>query len=180
MARPHRLQFAGAIYHIQSRGNRRSAIFLDDYDRRTFLSRLAYVVSKYEWECDAFCLMTTHYHMILTTPKPNVAAGMQYLNSRYAEYFNGRHALSGHVFQGRYWSTVVESDEQLLSVHRYVALNPVRAGICQHPADWPWSSYAAVVGRQALSFVRIEKLFRQFGTGNTARRALRRFIEFGL
>jgi putative transposase len=179
VARPLRPQVAGAIYHVHSRGNRRSAIYLDDYDRRTFLSRLAYVVTNYEWECQAFCLMTTHYHLIVTTPKPNIAAGMQYLNARYAEYFNGRHALSGHVFQGRYSSVVVESDEQLLSTHRYVALNPIRAGACAHPADWPWSSYGAVLGAQAFSFVRADKLLRHFGSGAAAVRELRHFVELG-
>ena len=153
MPRPLRPQLAGGIYHVTSRGNRRSAIYVDDLDRRTFLTHLARVVDQYSWECFAFCLMTTHFHLLVRTELPNIAAGMQSLKSRYAKDFNHRHALSGHVFQARYHSVLVRTKEHLLELYRYIALNPVRAGACRSPADWPWGSYAVIAGSQAL-FVR--------------------------
>ncbi|HEV8686809.1 MAG TPA: transposase [Gaiellaceae bacterium] len=145
MPRPPRPQFAGAIYHVNTRGNRRAAIYRGDHDRVLFLSRLLHVIDRFEWECHAWCLLTTHYHLLVTTPHPNIARGMQELNSRYAEAFNGQYALTGHVFQGRYHHKLAESEEQLLEQYRYVALQPVRAQICERPTEWPWSSYSGLV-----------------------------------
>lgn len=128
-----------------SRGNRRSVIFRDDADHGVFLTLLLRVLDRFGWHCHAWCLLTTHYHLLVTTPEGNVASGMQYLNSRYAEAFNARYALSGHLFQGRYRHVLVQTDDQLHELYRYVALNPVRAGICDRPDKWPWSSYTGLV-----------------------------------
>ncbi len=141
-----RPQFPGAIYHVTSRGNRKRVIFVDDVDRGSFLDTFASVVARHGWICTAFCLMGTHYHLALETPAGDLAAGMQRLNSHYAQSFNQRHKDVGHVFQGRYHSVLVEREEHLLALWRYVALNPVRAEACARPEDWRWSSYRAVVG----------------------------------
>src|ERR671933_755340 len=130
MPRPPRPQFEDATYHIFSKGNRGAPIFLEPDDYRVFLALLETVTSALEWWCHSYCLMTTHYHCQITTPQPNLAAGMQRLNSRYAAVFNDRHAETGHVFQGRYGSVVAESNEQMLVTFRYVVMNPVRAGLC--------------------------------------------------
>jgi putative transposase len=147
MPRPHRLNVPGGIYHVTSRGNRRQLIFLDDRDHRTFLQLLGGVCDRLGWRCQGYCLMPNHYHAVIETPQPNLSSGMQELNSRYAEGFNRRHGLDGHVFQGRFHSRFVTSQWHLLELSRYLSLNPVRAGVCTHPADWPWSSFPALSGR---------------------------------
>jgi len=146
MARAFRTQVAGLLYHVTARGNRREPIFADDFDRQRFLGLTALVVRKYHWTCHAYCLMTTHYHLMITTREPNIGRGMQALNGRYAQSFNRRHKLAGHVFQDRYHSVVVEQESHLLELVRYIALNPVRAGLCSAPEDWRWSSYACTLG----------------------------------
>jgi REP-associated tyrosine transposase len=174
MPRPLRPQFAGAIYHVNTRGNRRGAIYRADHDRVLFLSRLLRVIERFEWECHAWCLLTTHYHLLVTTPLPNIARGMQELNSRYAEAFNGQYALSGHVFQGRYHHKLAQSEAQLLEQYRYVALQPVRAQICEKPTEWPWSSYSGLVAGWQGRLYRPPALLEDFDGGLTA---LRAFVE---
>ena len=107
---------------------------------------LGRVVSGYGWECHAYCLMGTHFHLLVTTPHPNLAAGMQRLKGAYAQAFNHGRRRSGHLFQGRYHAVLVESDGHLLELYRYIALNPVRAGLCDRAIDWSWGSYPAAVG----------------------------------
>jgi REP element-mobilizing transposase RayT len=139
---------AGAAYHVVSRGVARQAIFRDDNDRRQFLKLLDDVVARYEWSCHAFVLMTTHYHVLVRTPNPDLAHGMQRLNACYAQHFNRRHGETGHRFERRYHSVLIETDVHALELIRYLALNPVRAGACRDAASWPWSSYASIVRRQ--------------------------------
>jgi putative transposase len=179
MPRSPRIQAPGASYHVTARGNDGGAVFRDDQDRRLFLSMLGRVVGRYEWTCHAYCLMTTHLHLLLTTGDPNLAAGMQRLNGSYAQTFNARRDRSGHLFQGRYHSVLVESHAHLLELYRYIALNPVRAGACRRPVDWPWSSYPAAVGfASSQSFSTDESLLVHFGDEPTrARSRLRRFVE---
>src|SRR5262249_29642369 len=129
MARRHRVQGAGLTYHITTRGNRGEPIFADDYDRHRFLVFLARVIGTFDWVCHAYCLLTTHYHLMITTNDANIGSGMHVLNGRYAQSFNRRHGVSGHVFEDRYYSVVVERNPHLLELIRYVALNPVRAGL---------------------------------------------------
>lgn len=176
MARPLRPQFAGGVYHLTARGNRRSSIYRDDADNALFLSMLLRIAEKKEWECHAWCLMTTHYHLLLTTPNPDLARGMQYLNARYAEAFNDRYGLSGHLFQGRYHHELVESDEQLDGVYRYIARNPVRAGICKRADEWPWSSYTGLVRGWEGRLYRAPSLLTRFG-GREGLRTLQTFVE---
>jgi REP element-mobilizing transposase RayT len=149
MARPLRLEFEGAIYHVTSRGNDRSPIFRDDSDRNRFLEVLGEIASVTRWSVHAYCLMGNHYHLLLETPRPNLSSGMQRLNGRYTQWFNRRHRRSGHLLQGRYKAILVERDPHLLELCRYVVLNPVRAGIAASAGSWPWSNYRATAGRAA-------------------------------
>ena len=132
---------------MTARGVAYLPIFRDASDRRVFLALFEDVVMRLGWLCLAYCLMTTHYHLLVRTPKPNLSLGMHRLNSGYARTFNRRHGGRGHAFERRYGSVVVETDAHLLGVVRYLALNPVEAGIVEDPAAWPWSSYRFLVGR---------------------------------
>ena len=149
MPRPPRSLVAGGVYHVTARGVRRSPLFVDDADRLRFLRSLARVVARRGWRCFAWCLMTTHFHLLLLTPEPDLADGMQRLNADHATYLNVRHGGSGHAFQGRYGAEHVLTDEHLLATVRYLALNPVKAGLCADPADWRWSSHRALLGLEA-------------------------------
>jgi REP element-mobilizing transposase RayT len=139
---------AGAAYHVMARGVARQPIFRDDEDRRQFLKLLDDVVARHEWSCHAFVLISTHYHVLVRTPNPDLARGMQRLNSCYAQHFNRRHGETGHRFERRYHSVLIESEAHALELIRYLALNPVRAGACRKAAAWRWSSYAAIVRRE--------------------------------
>jgi putative transposase len=126
MARPLRLEFAGAIYHLTSRGNAREKVFFSDADRELFLSTLAGVVSRYGWICPAYCLMANHYHLLIETPRANLSNGMRQPNGIYTQRFNRRHNRVGHLFQGRFKAIVVERESHLLELCRYIFLNPLR------------------------------------------------------
>jgi putative transposase len=141
-----RPQEGGLWYHVGARGVRKLPIVQDDDDRSIFLTHLGEIVVRFGWELTAFCLMTTHYHLVLRTPEPNIAAGMHRLNLIHARAFNKKHEYEGHLFDARYWSEVIESDEYLFEASRYVVLNPVRAELCHKPSEWPWSSYRQTVG----------------------------------
>lgn len=146
MARPLRLEFAGALYHITARGDRRELIYEDDNDRLAFLTLLGEVCMQYQWICHAYCLMGNHYHLLLETPEANLSSGMRQLNGVYTQRHNRRHERVGHVFQGRYKAILVEKQGYLLELARYIVLNPVRAQMVHTAKDWPWSSYQATVG----------------------------------
>ena len=144
MARPLRLEFAGALYHLTARGNARADIFLDDADRRLFLELLGKEITQQGWRCYAYCLMSNHYHLLIETPEANLVSGMRRFNGVYTQAFNRRHGRVGHVFQGRYKSIVVDKDSYGLELCRYIVLNPVRARMVKR--DWAWSSYRATAG----------------------------------
>jgi len=147
MGYPLRIEFAGALHHVTTRGNDRKPIFLDDHDRELFLEIVEEVVGRLGWRCVAYCLMTNHYHLLVETPEPNLAGGLRHLNSVYARRFNRRHRRRDHLFGERYSAILVERDAHLLEVARYVVLNPVRAGLCRTAGGWAWSSYRATAGR---------------------------------
>ena len=149
MARPLRLEFPGAIYHLTARGDRREDIFADDADRERLLQVFAECVARFGWVCHAYCLMDNHYHFLVETPLPNLARGMRQLNGIYTQRFNRRHGHSGHLFQGRYQAILVEKDSYLRELARYVVLNPVRARLVKRPEQWRWSSYRASAGMDA-------------------------------
>lgn len=146
MARPLRLCLPDGIYHVIARGNAGGPIYQDDLDREHFLADFAHTVDRHSWLCHSYCLMTTHYHLVVQTPLANLPAGMRQLNGSHATFYNRRNDRRGHVFEARYRSILVEGAQYLLAVCRYVVLNPVRAGICDHPEEWPWSSYRATAG----------------------------------
>ena len=149
MARPLRIEYAGAVYHITSRGNEKKAVFKSDQDRINFLNTLQHVKKRYNWICHAYCLMDNHYHLLIETPDGNLAIGMRQLNGVYTQLFNKLHGRTGHLFQGRYKSILIQKDSHLLEVCRYVVLNPVRAKMVEAPEAWKWSSYRATAGREA-------------------------------
>lgn len=177
MARASRIQVAGGLYHVSTRA--KSQIFLDDDDRTSFLTTLRHVVRRHTWICHSYCLLSTHYHVLVSTPNPDLAAGMQKLNGRYAQGFNDRYLDFGHVFSGRYHAVLVESEGHLLELVRYLALNPVRAGICRTACSWRWSSYPAALGlRRVPDFLTLDPVLNLFGHDlERARERLREFVE---
>lgn len=182
MARPLRLEFAGAIYHVMARGDHRETIYTDDQDRRGFLDLLGTVCDRFNWVIHAYCLMNNHYHLLVETPDANLGRGMRQLNGVYTQDFNRRHRRVGHVFQGRYKGILVQRGEYLLELTRYVVLNPVRAGMVATAQDWPWSSYRAQVGAvPAFDWLDTEWLLGQFGQQQAdAIARYRRFVVEGV
>jgi len=163
MARPLRIEYPGAVYHVTSRGDGREAIYLTDEDREMFLKVLSHVVERFGWVCHAWCLMTNHYHLMIETPKANLSQGMRHLNGVYTQRFNRTHGRVGHVFQGRFKAILVEKDSHLLELCRYIVCNPVAAGMVKDAADWPWSSYQATAGlEQAPAFTCVDWVLEQF------------------
>ena len=147
MGQVHRIQSDEVLYHVCSRGVDKQLIFdVVDGDRAVFIKLLERTVRRYGWQLHAYCLMGNHFHFVLDTPGANIAAGMQYLKSAYALWFNGEKPREGHLFERRYYAGAVDREAQFFAACRYVVLNPVRAGLCRHPADWPWSSYCATAG----------------------------------
>ena len=146
MARPLRVQFPGASYHITSRGNDRMPIFADDQDRLKFLSLLREVTRRFGWSVSAWVLMTNHFHLVVTTPHPNLCKAMHWLNTSYVGYYNRRHKRKGHLIEGRFDGRLIDSSTYMAEVLRYTVLNPVRANMCVRPEDYAWSSYRATVG----------------------------------
>lgn len=147
MSRPLRIEFPGGLYHVTSRGDRREDIFLDDGDRQQWLALLGRVCDRFDWHCHAYCLMSNHFHIVVETVQGSLSAGMRQLNGVYTQWHNRTHGRVGHVFQGRFKAILVQRDAYLLELARYVVLNPVRAGTCAMPQQWPWSSYNATISR---------------------------------
>ena len=181
MARPLRIEFEGALYHVTSRGNARESIFFTDSDRETFLKTLAEAVDRYSWICHAYCLMTNHYHMLVETPDAKLSRGMRHLNGVYTQRTNRKHRRCGHLLQGRFKSILVEKESHLLELARYVVLNPVRAKMARTAKDWPWSSYRATAGMgEAPPWLTTDWLLAQFDRDRSkAQHAYRKFVRQG-
>ena len=180
MARPLRLEYAGALYHLTARGNAGANIFRHDDDRRLFLELLGKEITQQGWRCYAYCLMDNHYHLLIETPEPNLVAGMRRLNGVYTQAFNRRHKRVGHVFQGRYKSIVVDKDSYGLELCRYIVLNPVRARMVKSAQQWLWSSYRATAGLAAApAWLDADWVLGQFGVRNP-KLAYERFVAQGL
>jgi REP-associated tyrosine transposase len=182
MARPLRLEFAGAVYHLTSRGNARQKIFFNDVDRELFLETLAHVVSRYSWICHAYCLMANHFHLLVETPKANLSVGMRQLNGIFTQSFNRRHRRVGHLFQGRFKAILVEKESYLLELCRYIVLNPVRMKSRTRMAAWKWSSYRATAGLASVpEFLSTDWLLEQFGKNRrVAQKRYREFVRNGI
>jgi REP element-mobilizing transposase RayT len=146
MARRIRIQYPGALYHVTSRGNRRAPIFIDDRDHLIWLDLLGKMVEHHRIVVHSYVQMPNHYHLLAETPEGNLSAGIHFLNGHYAQHFNKRRQLSGHVFQGRFYAEPIEHQAHLLALARYLALNPVRAELVESPENWRWSSYAGLSG----------------------------------
>lgn len=180
MARPLRLEFAGALYHLTARGNVRADIFADNEDRRVFLELLGKEISQQRWRCYAYCLMDNHYHLLIETPEPNLVGGMRRLNGVYTQAFNHRHGRVGHVLQGRYKSILVDKDSYGLELSRYIVLNPVRVGMVRRVEDWAWSSYQATAGDVASpAWLDADWVLSQLGGRNPAA-TYERFVRQGI
>ena len=182
MPRPHRPEEPGAYFHITTGATSRSPLFVHDGDRCVFLLELADVVARMGWRCLTYCLMTTHYHLLVQTPQANLASGMQRLNGRYAEGFNGRHSRRGHAFGGRYWAEPITREAHLMEALRYIALNPVRAGVVGRAEAWRWSAHRALVDPAPTpTWLALGDTLALFGGGGAlARRRYAAFVEEGL
>jgi REP element-mobilizing transposase RayT len=182
MSRPLRIEYAGAIYHVTSRGDRREDIYLDDGDRQMWLDVLSQVCARFHWRCHAWCMMDNHYHLIVETIEGNLSRGMRQLNGVYTQKVNRKHKRSGHVFQGRYKAILVEKNSYLMELSRYVVLNPVRAHRVNDVSDWPWSSYLAMIGVQPPpAWLEADGLLGQFGKSRPlAINAYKDFVRAGI
>lgn len=182
MTRPLRIEFEGALYHVTARGDRREAIYEDDEDRESFLSILGTVIEQFNWVCHAYCLMSNHYHLVIETPDGNLSKGMRQLNGVFTQASNRRYRRNGHLFQGRFKAILVDQNDYLLELTRYVVLNPVRAGMVGTANDWPWSSYRAMLGKGvAPSWLAVEALLSLFATHRAeARQRYQRFVAEGV
>jgi REP element-mobilizing transposase RayT len=182
MARPLRIEYDGALYHITSRGNERKPIFKDDTDRNIFLGTVYKVNKRYNWICHAYCLMDNHYHLVIETPDGNLSKGMRQLNGVYTQTFNKRHNRVGHIFQGRYKAILIQKESHLLEVCRYVVLNPLRAKSIKSIEDWKWSSYRATAGKyKSHPCLTTDWILGQFAhKKRTAERRYREFVEAGI
>ena len=179
MARPLRVEFAGAFYHVMNRGNAGDSIFKNEKDRERFLECLEKAVEWYSLKIHTYCLMGTHYHCLVETLEPNLSKAMQWIHVSYAAYFNRKRDRVGHLFQGRFKSILVDADEYLKELSRYIHLNPVRAKMVESPAEYAWSSYGAFIGKiKTPKWLETEWLLSQFGrTANVAKEHYKDFVE---
>ena len=158
-----RLELEPGIHHVYARGNRRQVVYRDDVDRRIYLGMLGRVVVRMAWRCLAYCLMDNHMHLLVETTRANLGVGMHRLHGGYAQRFNHRHRITGHVFEGRYGSVRVESDAQLFMATAYIARNPVEASLCDRADEWPWSSHVATLRGPAPPWLDVDHLLAYIG-----------------
>lgn len=182
MARPLRLEYEGALYHVTARGNARQSLYRDDTDRKRFLQLLGDEIAQQRWRCYAYCLMNNHYHLLLETPEGKLSPGMRRLNGSYTQGFNRRHRRVGHVLQGRFKSILVDKDSYLLELCRYIVLNPVRARLVTKAQDWPWSSFRATAGRASSpSWLDVPGVLRLFHRSReVAQHTYKEFVREGM
>jgi len=181
MARPLRVEFAGACWHVIGRALPRRELFRDDVDRGEFLVSLAKVVAMFRWRVSTFVLLKSRYLIVLETPEPNLSRGMRQLNGVYTQYFNRRHERTGPLLHGRYKSILVEKEAHLADLTRYVLWSPVRAGLVREPREWKWSSFSAVCGlARAPEWLETESLLEIFGRSRKrSREKLHAFLLSG-
>lgn len=179
MARPLRVEYPGAFYHVISRGNSGAAVFKTDRDRKRFLDYLQNARERFSLLIHAYCLMNNHYHLLIETPQANLSQTIQWVNISYASYFNKKHSRNGHLFQGRFKALLVDADEYLVHLSRYIHLNPVQAGIVAVPDQYPWSSYGTFAGKvDRPDFLTTDEILSRFGVKEReAVRAYRKCVE---
>lgn len=178
MARPLRLAFKNAVYHITARGNKKDKIFVSAYDKSVFIEKMNEAFNKYSFVCYAFCLMNNHYHLFLKTPLPNISSGMHYLNGSYTNWLKTKYKIAGVIFQGRYKSILVDEDNYALSLSAYIHLNPLRAGIVRTLENYPWSSYPEYMGIKKPRLERLDTSFVLNRFGNHLESARKTYQEF--
>jgi putative transposase len=177
MARPLRIEFPDAVYHVTSRGNERRAIYRSNRDRSTFLEFLGQAAKRFNWSVTAWVLMTNHFHLVVQTREANLSRGMHWLNGTYAAWFNQQHERCGHLFGGRFKAFLIETDSYFAEVLRYVALNPVRAKMTERPENYRWSSYRATAGLEnAPEWLDTRSALAAFAPETTTARAS--YVEF--
>jgi REP element-mobilizing transposase RayT len=177
MGRMIRIEYPGALYHITSRGNERKNIFMDNSDRLKFLKYLEDYHERYGILIYCYVLMDNHYHLVLETPQGNLQKVMHGINGGYTIYFNRRHKRAGHLFQGRYKGILVDKENYLLELSRYVHLNPVRARIVKHPEEYEWSSFTGYLDqRKRLKWIQYSSILSIFGQDETT--ATQNYYEF--
>jgi len=180
MARPLRLEYEGAFYHVTSRGNERKKIFFTETDHLKFLDYLKEAKKKYGILLHGYVLMTNHYHLLIETPEANLSKVMHYLNGAYTTYVNIKKKRNGHLFQGRYKAIIVDRDSYLGELSRYIHLNPVRAGLVNKPEDYPYSSYRAYISAKVNDMITTDLVLRMVGAGKSdSRERYRAFVEAG-
>ena len=177
MARPLRIEFPGAVYHVTARGNERTPIYRGDRDRRRFLTILADVIEQFHLLLHAYVLMDNHYHLLVETLEANLGRAMREINGTYAQLFNRSHRRTGHLLQGRYKAPLVERDSYLVELSRYIHLNPVRAGMVVEAEDYAWSSARAYVGKcSGPRFLTVAEVLGHFAA--QPRRARQHYAAF--
>lgn len=179
MARPLRIEYPGAFYHVTSRGNEQKDIFKSQKDREKFLSYLESAAERYGAVIHAYCLLSNHYHILLETPAGNLSQIMRHINGAYTIYFNIKRKRAGHLFQGRFKSILVEADEYAMELSRYIHLNPVRAGIVTRPEEFQWSSYRYFIGQDKTpEWLKTGFILEYFGkSAALAEKKYRAFVE---
>jgi putative transposase len=187
MARKLRVEYAGAIYHVMNRGDRRGPIFRDDEDRQRFMATLAEACAKTGWQVHALCLMGNHFHLVVETPQGNLVAGMKWFLGTYTGRFNRRHKLFGHLFSGRYKALIVDGSGTgyLRTVCEYVHLNPVRARLLkpqQALREYRWSSWPEYLKKpkKRPAWLRVDRVLGEMGIAKDSpagRRELERLVE---
>ena len=179
MARPLRIQYPGATYHIISRGIARMTIFHTEKDWSKFIGFMERVITRYRWICHAYCLMGNHYHILIETPDANMVPGMKQLNQLYSQFYNWKYHRVGPVLQGRYKAWLVQREEKFLDNCRYIVNNPGEAKMVEHPSQWPWSSFRATRGMDPKPpFLNTDFLLSRFSTSRKKARTI--YEEFVL
>ena len=177
MARPLRVEYSGAVYHVINRGNAGEYLYRSSRDRKKYLSYLAKAVKRFSIKIHTYCLMRNHVHILMETQHPNLSKSVQWMNVSYAVYFNRKYKRNGHLFQGRFKSILVDADSYLKQLSRYIHLNPVRAGLVDRPADYDWSGYNAFIGNViAPEWLETNWLLSQFG--RVRKEALANYKDF--
>ena len=179
MTRPLRIEYPGAYYHVVNRGNNQENIFKNDRDREKFLEYLERATDRFSTIIHSYCLMGNHYHLLVETPEANLSLSMQWINVSYATYFNRKRDRHGHLFQGRFKAILIDADEYLKHLSRYIHLNPVRAKMVSAPSEYLWSSYRGFIGKQkAPQFLETDRLLSSFGRNKKeAKRNYKDFVE---
>ncbi|MGR3319159.1 MAG: transposase [Candidatus Anammoxibacter sp.] len=179
MTRPLRVEYPGAFYHVFSRGNAGEKVFKGERDKEKFLEYMGKFTERFSVVMHTYCIMSNHYHLLIETQEANLSAAIQWLNISYAIFYNKKHQRSGHIFQGRFKSILVDKDEYIKQLSRYIHLNPVRAKIVQKPLDYTWSSYSSFIGKtKENEWLETEGLLGHFGRKlKESRNNYKRYVE---